>query len=128
LGQAGHPAGDQISGRNARARQTRQLRAGSSHRDDLKSLASARGLQIQDDFTGFDPKQMMPATIMRASSVNREDVDMPCLDLKHLFVVIEQPRMTRVEQHALAPIGGGCARRKLLVGRQITHSLATSFA
>ena len=66
---------------------------------DLKPAAAARTgrVQIENDFTRFDPEQMTAPHVAR----DGKNVDMPRLDRQHLFAVIKQSGMTRVERHPL---------------------------
>jgi hypothetical protein len=83
----------------------------------------AGSVQIEHNFAGLDPKQMMTG----AASFHREDVHMTRDHLKHLIAVIEKNGAPRVDsQAATARARDRPGRGRPVIGERIAHSLVTS--
>ena len=80
-------------------------------------------MQIQDDLTRFNAEQVAAAHV----GGNDKDIDMSCRDGQHLFAIIEQAGMTRVEQYLLVPANRSRLLR-LAAGRIVAHSVINSLA
>jgi hypothetical protein len=126
----GHPARKRVNRHKTGSRQVDQFRAWPSNGDHLKPAPGelSRGLQIQKDFPGYDPEQMMAAQAAYTGFLDRKNVDMARHDLQQSSAIIEQPGMPRVEQQTFARAGGGRVLRKFVAGQTIAHSPTTSFA
>src|SRR6185437_1560979 len=106
--------------------QARQLRARPPDANDLELAGAVRAgrVQIQNDFTRFNPEEMTAAHV----GGNGKNVDMSGLDRQHPLAIIEQPRMARVEQHLLMPAMRSRLPRGFAAGRTVAHSVISSLA